>query len=1238
MGKKKVSIIVTAVLVCMVCISMIAGATFALFSDNDRVDVSVTTAKLAVSAEIDSIATGSTLGAENSQLQAGYENKMLTVNNMLPGDVVTFQVTITSEATVDVLYRLSFGAAQSGVGSQELFDELLLGVKDAASDPYTYYVSSVSAWTQLNYSETAADMTVTKLVAIELPAYVSNQALQGQTCNIEFAVEAVQGNASVSGEAQAVVAHRVTNNEQLNAAVAAAANGDAIVLDSMTATDWELTYAGEAKTFSVKGCNVGNLIVNAPNATITYDIAQTDSITVSAVAGDSMYISGEVGTLTVNEGHVVVESTAAITNSFVVEPSENKTAAIEIKTSNVKPVTVGENTKGAASIVIDEKVEAPVSVVFNNVEGSATVNNNSEAAIEISGIDTAEKLIEALRCGGSVVLAGDIESSEQVIVPEGVTADLDLSGYKFVSTYLGGGFINCGTLTIRDSVGTGLIYNDSCRNFVPNERPQAHAISNASGGTLTIVNGRFGDDDFDDDNVNDSTWGAALYNEGVAVIEDGYFTCLDNRSHPINGKSYGFFSYAIRSTGTLTINGGKVYGNMNGGVAADNGIIYINGGDFQCVKPNNWYVLVTSSANQSKIEVTGGIFTKEGANGGLLGGFNGMLSWDASEALEENGYTILGGTFVTPDGTITYNNDAVTYNVKTAALFKKALASTYAETTIVLENDIAVSNNNQAIPVNHSLSVDLNNNVLSGNFCLDVLDGVKLTIVNGTLDIQSAAVAGYSGLYVKTGGELLLEGVTFNSNGYAIYAEGSKATGVKGIATVRNCAIDAAYAAIGTNASDNGDRSPVAITFVGTKITSKCCGILINVPGELTIEDCTITATDQAVLARGGATVIKNSTLTTLSTGTWAQGGTDKDWKNGTWVSTGALVLGNKNNTAYKYPTTVALENVELIGSETAPAIYMWSDTDYDCNLTYDQATAEKINGRVFVSGNHSYVNGVRAVGSEEALTAALNDGASNIVLQNDVTVPDGICYTVTSDVVLDLGGHTLNLCGYSSDSGRSYVMYFNNITATICNGKLIAGYNNITVEQNANVTLRDITLESWGTQAVYITATGGTCTLESGKYMFSYLENQNGYLYGTGVNYSVYPLLDEIRDLNGNQINPEGSKVELVYSKEHHGVIVEVDGEAFVDNNNNAAQMNRFLLNCNDTAYANGTAQIIVKGGEFVNFNPACNVAEGEGTNFVAEGYSVVYQKNAEGNLIFRVVATSEVEAMVAAGWTLDE
>ena len=49
------------------------------------------------------------------------------------------------------------------------------------------------------------------------------------------------------------------------------------------------------------------------------------------------------------------------------------------------------------------------------------------------------------------------------------------------------------------------------------------------------------------------------------------------------------------------------------------------------------------------------------------------------------------------------------------------------------------------------------------------------------------------------------------------------------------------------------------------------------------------------------------------------------------------------------------------------------------------------------------------------------------------------------------------------------------------------------------------------------------------------------------------------------------------------------------------------FMLNCIDAAYKDGSANIIVKGGTFVNFNPANCKAEGAGTNFVADGYKVV-------------------------------
>lgn len=66
------------------------------------------------------------------------------------------------------------------------------------------------------------------------------------------------------------------------------------------------------------------------------------------------------------------------------------------------------------------------------------------------------------------------------------------------------------------------------------------------------------------------------------------------------------------------------------------------------------------------------------------------------------------------------------------------------------------------------------------------------------------------------------------------------------------------------------------------------------------------------------------------------------------------------------------------------------------------------------------------------------------------------------------------------------------------------------------------------------------------------------------------------------------------------------------------------FLLNCIDDPYKDGTANIIVKGGTFVNFNPANCKAEGADTNFVAEGYGVVATPQANGDVWYTVVEES--------------
>ena len=53
-----------------------------------------------------------------------------------------------------------------------------------------------------------------------------------------------------------------------------------------------------------------------------------------------------------------------------------------------------------------------------------------------------------------------------------------------------------------------------------------------------------------------------------------------------------------------------------------------------------------------------------------------------------------------------------------------------------------------------------------------------------------------------------------------------------------------------------------------------------------------------------------------------------------------------------------------------------------------------------------------------------------------------------------------------------------------------------------------------------------------------------------------------------------------------------------------------KYVINCIDANYKNGTAKIIVKGGTFVNFDPSAN-PEGAGTTYVADGYSVISEQH---------------------------
>ncbi len=79
------------------------------------------------------------------------------------------------------------------------------------------------------------------------------------------------------------------------------------------------------------------------------------------------------------------------------------------------------------------------------------------------------------------------------------------------------------------------------------------------------------------------------------------------------------------------------------------------------------------------------------------------------------------------------------------------------------------------------------------------------------------------------------------------------------------------------------------------------------------------------------------------------------------------------------------------------------------------------------------------------------------------------------------------------------------------------------------------------------------------------------------------------------------------------------------------AAKANEFVLNCYDANRAAGTAKITVKGGTYVNFNPADCYAEGEHTNFVADGYKVTSETQANGDVWYTVSPINTVSASTA-------
>ena len=255
---KTAKAILSSALSITLCASLIAGSTFALFTNENKTNVAITAGKvdLQATAQITEAYSLDWNGEDDYERvnatvddnvytftnkgTASYADGKLALSNITPGDCVKFTITTTNESSIAIKYRTVVTFVGGGATKEDgevntegkdtsLFHALNITVKDKSdmavenmenisSDRST----AVSEWSQTVQPRGAIDDIK---VSIEFPTE-SETSLQGQSCMIAIGVYAVQSNGHDESKEDVFL----VSADNLNDALNDAADGDTLVL------------------------------------------------------------------------------------------------------------------------------------------------------------------------------------------------------------------------------------------------------------------------------------------------------------------------------------------------------------------------------------------------------------------------------------------------------------------------------------------------------------------------------------------------------------------------------------------------------------------------------------------------------------------------------------------------------------------------------------------------------------------------------------------------------------------------------------------------------------------------------------------------------------------------------------------------------------------------------------------------------------------------------------------------
>lgn len=205
---KKTKIVASAAATIAMCASLAVGGTFALFTSESKVNVTVSSGKVKVVANannltlhsptsiglngvvVDDTNAASATAFKNGGTASITDGNVVELYEMTPGDSASFDIVVTNESSVTVQYQTKLETLE-GI---DLFSGLRIKLKKGENSEYAY--DGMTAYSQWATLTEQGEVETTK-VTIELPADAGNQ-YQNLTCKLAFTVTAVQGNTKVT--------------------------------------------------------------------------------------------------------------------------------------------------------------------------------------------------------------------------------------------------------------------------------------------------------------------------------------------------------------------------------------------------------------------------------------------------------------------------------------------------------------------------------------------------------------------------------------------------------------------------------------------------------------------------------------------------------------------------------------------------------------------------------------------------------------------------------------------------------------------------------------------------------------------------------------------------------------------------------------------------------------------------------------------------------------------------------